>query len=121
MVKIWDVASVRMMTQKLQMKLFCATTVIWVSYFQTRQYLVDRAFDHHHLVYKKDLVCSCQCSCSVKSHMFYFIRLGLNVALTYQNRSYRDRETKENVEEQERKKRGGNVRKRTATTKNKHN
>ena len=28
-----------------------------------------------------------------------FILLGLNVALTHQNRSYRDSETKENVEE----------------------
>ena len=27
-----------------------------------------------------------------------FIRLGLNIALTHQNRSYRDSETKENVE-----------------------
>ena len=46
--------------------------------------------------------------------------MGLNVALTYQNRSYRDSETKENVEVQKRKQRGENDRKRTATTKNKH-
>ena len=57
-------------------------------------------------------------------HIFslhFVIRLGLNVALIHQNRSYRDSETKENVEAQERKQRGGNDRKRTATTENKHN
>ena len=43
------------------------------------------------------------------------IRLGPNVPLTHQNRSYRDSETKENVEAQKRKQIGGNVRKRTAT------
>ena len=47
------------------------------------------------------------------------IRLGLNVALTHQNRSYRDSETKGNVEEQKRKQRGETDRKMTATTKNK--
>ena len=52
---------------------------------------------------------------------YYFIRLGLNGALTHQNMSYRDSETKENVESQKRKQRGGNDRKRTATTNNKHN
>ena len=40
------------------------------------------------------------------------IRLGLNVALIHQNRSYRDSETKENAEEQKRKQRGENNRKR---------
>ena len=30
---------------------------------------------------------------------YFFIRFGLNVALTHENRSYRDSETKENVEE----------------------
>ena len=34
------------------------------------------------------------------------IRLGINVALTHQIRSYRDSETKENVETQKRKQRG---------------
>ena len=33
--------------------------------------------------------------------------MGLNVALTRQNRSYRDSETKENAEAQKRKQRGG--------------
>ena len=47
-----------------------------------------------------------------------FIWLGLNVALTHQKRSYRDRETTEYVEAQKRKQRLGNDRKRTATTKN---
>ena len=47
-------------------------------------------------------------------YKFYlFIRLGLNVALPHQNRSYRDSETKENVETQKRKQIGGNDRKRT--------
>ena len=53
--------------------------------------------------------------------LFLLLDLGLNVALTHQNSSYRDSETKENVEAQKRKKRGGNDRKRTAATKNKHN
>ena len=35
-----------------------------------------------------------------------FIRLGLNAALTHQNRSYSDSETKVNVEAQNRKQRG---------------
>ena len=48
--------------------------------------------------------------------LYIIIRLGFNVALTHQNRSYRDRETKGNVEAQKRKQRGGNYRKRTATT-----
>ena len=52
---------------------------------------------------------------------FIIIRLGLNVALTHYNRSYLDSETKENVEAQTRKQTGRNDRKRTATTKNKHN
>ena len=43
-----------------------------------------------------------------------FIWLGFNVALTHQNRSYRDSETKENVEAQKRKQRWGHDR-------NKHN
>ena len=34
----------------------------------------------------------------------FIIKLGLNVALTHQNRSYRDSETKENVEAQKRNK-----------------
>ena len=59
-------------------------------------------------------------SISLKGRYIYF-KLGLNVALTHQNRSYRDGETKENVEEQKRKQRGGNDRKRKATNKNKHN
>ena len=44
-------------------------------------------------------------------HMNVFSELldwGLNVALTDQNRSYRNSETKENVEAQKRKQRGGN-------------
>ena len=45
----------------------------------------------------------------------------LEVALTHQNRSYRDSETRENVEAQKGKQIGGNDRKRTATTNNKHN
>ena len=45
---------------------------------------------------------------------FIFFLLGLNVALTHQN-------TKENVAAQKKKQRGGNDRKRTATTKIKHN
>ena len=45
--------------------------------------------------------------------------MGLNAALTHQNRSYRDSETKENVEAQKRKQRAENDRKRTETTKNK--
>ena len=53
--------------------------------------------------------------------MILFIRLGLNVALIHQNRSYRDSETKEKVEAQKRKQRVGNDRKRTGTTTNKHN
>ena len=32
--------------------------------------------------------------------IFNIIRLGLNITLTHQNRSYRDSETKENVETQ---------------------
>ena len=48
-----------------------------------------------------------------KTFIFLLIRLGLNVALTHQNMSYRDSETKENVETQKRKQRGGNDRKRT--------
>ena len=56
---------------------------------------------------------------STEKHII--IRLRLNVALTHNNRSYRDSETKENVEAQKRKQRGGNDRKRTATTKYKHN
>ena len=48
-----------------------------------------------------------------------FNRLGLVVTLTHQNRSYRDSETKENVEAQKRKQRGENDRKRTSTTTNK--
>ena len=51
-------------------------------------------------------------------------RLGLNVALTHHNslnRSYRDNETKKNVEAQKRKQRRRNDRKRTSTTKNKNN
>ena len=52
---------------------------------------------------------------------FIFIRLGLNVALRYQNRSYRDSETKENVEAQKGRQKRGTDRNRTATTKNKHN
>ena len=39
-------------------------------------------------------------------------RLELQVALTHQNRSYRDSETKENIDDSERKQRGGNDRKR---------
>ena len=35
----------------------------------------------------------------ITSRIYLFIRLGLNVALTHQNRSYRDIETKGNVEE----------------------
>ena len=55
---------------------------------------------------------------------YLFIRLGLNIALTHQNMSYRNSKTKENVEAQKREAesvRVGNDRKRTATTKNKHN
>ena len=48
------------------------------------------------------------------------IKFGLNVALTHQNMSYLDSESKEKVEAQKRKRRWGNDRKRTATTKNKH-
>ena len=56
---------------------------------------------------------------SVARHMVLFhtqlkiiiIRLGLNVALTHQNRSHYDSETKENVEAQKMKQRGGNDRK----------
>ena len=40
---------------------------------------------------------------------FFFIRLGFNVPLTHQNKSYRDSETKENIEAQKRKQRGGNA------------
>ena len=57
----------------------------------------------------------------LKHFIIIYIRLGLNVALTHQNGSYRDSETKENVEAQQRKQRGGNDRKRTVTTKYKHN
>ena len=46
-----------------------------------------------------------------------FIRLGLNVIKHYTNRSFRDSETKENVEAHKRKQRGRNDRKRTVTTK----
>ena len=53
--------------------------------------------------------------------ILFIIRLRLNVAFTHQNRSNRDRETKENAEAQEMKQSGRNDRKRTATTKNKHN
>ena len=53
---------------------------------------------------------------SIKLDFYY--QIG---ALTHQNRSYRDSETKENVEAQKTKQRGGNDRKRTVTTKNKHN
>ena len=45
----------------------------------------------------------------------FYIRSGLNVALTHHNRSYRDSETKEKVEAQKRKQIGGNNRKRRAT------
>ena len=42
------------------------------------------------------------------------IRLGLNVALTHQNMSYRDSETKKNLEAQIRKQKEGKDRKRTS-------
>ena len=54
-------------------------------------------------------------------YIFIIIIMGLNIALKHQNRSYRGSETKENVEAQKRKQIWGNDRKRTATTKNKHN
>ena len=53
--------------------------------------------------------------CIAEKCMIIIIRLGRNVALTHQNRSHRDSETKENVEAQKRKHRGGKDRKRTAT------
>ena len=43
------------------------------------------------------------------------IIFGLNIALTHQNRSNRDSESKENIEAQKRKQRGANDRKRTTT------
>ena len=39
--------------------------------------------------------------------IIFIIRVGLNVALTHQNTSYRDSATNENVEAQKRKQRGG--------------
>ena len=51
--------------------------------------------------------------------IYLCITLGHNLALTHQNMSYRDSETMGKVEAQKRKQRGGNERKRTATTKNK--
>ena len=42
----------------------------------------------------------------VEGSIGFFFRLGFNIALTHQNRSYRDSETKENVEAQKRKQRG---------------
>ena len=65
--------------------------------------------DFHHIVNISGCVC------------FLFIRLGLNVASTHQNKSYRDSETEKKVETQERKQKVGNDRNRTAKTKNKHN
>ena len=53
----------------------------------------------------------------LQNAIIVFIRLRLNVALTHQNRSCRDSESKENIEAQKRKQRGGNDMKRTATTK----
>ena len=40
---------------------------------------------------------------SLPRNIYLFIRMGLNVALTHQHRSYRDSETKEKVEAQKRK------------------
>ena len=47
-------------------------------------------------------------------------KISDSFALTHQNRSYGDSETKDNVEAQKGNQRGGNDRKRTATTINKH-
>ena len=55
--------------------------------------------------------------CRLLDVALLFIRFRLNIALTHQNRSYRDSENKEKVEAPKRKQRGGNDRKRTATTK----
>ena len=82
-----------------------------------------RFISNSDILFNGFLVESFKCSFVLKQHwnvalFICFIRLGLSVALTHQNRSYPDSETKENVETQKRKQIWGNDRKRTATTKN---